>query len=87
MRLAACVVLTVLAFAGPFGARAADGPLPPGWFTSGSQPADYEMGIDPGGGRAGRPCAFIRGRGPGPGGFGTLMQAFDATTTSASACG
>jgi hypothetical protein len=54
------------------------GDLPPGWFRAGDHPADYEMAVDPKGGRTGKACAFIKGKGESPGGFGTLMQTIDA---------
>jgi len=54
------------------------GSLPPGWFRAGDHPAEYEMSLDPKGGRTGKACAFIKGRTASPQGFGTLMQTFDA---------
>ncbi len=54
------------------------GDLPPGWIRAGSHPADYEMEVDLKGGRTGKACAFIKGKGESPGGFGTLMQTIDA---------
>lgn len=79
MRLIAAIVLAgaaVLASAPAVLAQAAD--LPAGWIRAGDTPADYEMGMDPKGGRSGKTCAFIRGRAADPQGFGTLMQMFDA---------
>jgi hypothetical protein len=52
--------------------------LPQGWFRAGDHPGDYEMAVDPKGGRAGNACAFIKGRSAQPQGFGTLMQNVDA---------
>jgi hypothetical protein len=52
--------------------------LPAGWFRAGDRPADYEVGIDPAGGRNGGACGFIGGRGSQPAGYGTLMQAVAA---------
>jgi hypothetical protein len=51
--------------------------LPAGWFRAGSNPADYEMAVDPSGGRNGA-AAFIKSRTAAPtvDGFGTLMQQF-----------
>ena len=59
-------------------ATAKEPDLPPGWFRSGDHPADYEMGIDPAGGRGGGAGGFIGGRGSQPAGYGTLMQAVAA---------
>ena len=55
-------------------------PLPEGWFMAGSGPAEYAAGLLP------RTCAFggkrilrLRFRAAvAPGGFGTVMQSFDA---------
>jgi len=55
-------------------------PLPDGWFIAGSSPAQYDAGLLP------RTCAYegrrvirlrFRAAAP-PGGFGTVMQSFDA---------
>jgi hypothetical protein len=59
--------------------QAATADLPAGWFRAGDHPADYEMAMDPRGGRTGKACAFIKARTTTPQGFGTLMQSFDAT--------
>lgn len=53
--------------------------LPTGWFRAGSKPGDYEMGVDPAGGRTGG-AAFIKSK-PGtltPDSFGTAMQQITA---------
>lgn len=78
MRLVGGFLLAVLPCLAIPGHPAEDAGLPPGWFRAGSHPADYEMGIDPTGGSGGGRCAFVRGRGASPGGFGTLMQMFKA---------
>ena len=57
------------------------GPLPDGWFTAGSRRAQYQAGLLPAGqaydgGRVMR--LRFRDAEP-PGGFGTVMQSFDAT--------
>jgi hypothetical protein len=43
-------VLSALLFMAPFllgiSAIAADGQLPEGWFKAGSDPTDYDMGVD-----------------------------------------
>lgn len=79
MRMFAAIVLVglaVLASASAVPAQSAD--LPAGWMRAGDNPAEYEMGMDPKGGKSGKACAFIRGRAADPQGFGTLMQMFDA---------
>jgi len=67
MRLFAAIVLAglaVLASAPAVLAQPAD--LPAGWVRAGDHPADYEMGMDPKGGKSGKACAFIRGRAADP---------------------
>ena len=54
------------------------GDLPQGWFRAGDHPGDYEMRMDPGAGRTGKASATIKGKGPSPAGFGTLMQSIQA---------
>jgi hypothetical protein len=71
------IAFALVAFAIPgFSAPADD--LPAGWIRAGSHPASYEMGVDPKGSCTGEACAFIKGRGAQPEGFGTLMQMIDA---------
>jgi hypothetical protein len=77
MRHVAVVVASALTLAVP-GPPARGGELPPGWIHAGDRPAEYESGVDPRGGRAGKACAYIRGRGASPAGFGTLMQSVAA---------
>jgi len=48
--------------------------LPKGWIAAGSDPAKYEMGVDPGAGQDGKNAATIKSIEPGIKGFGTLMQ-------------
>jgi hypothetical protein len=81
MRLAAAIVLIGVACLAAVPTQSADeGTLPAGWIRAGSHPGEYEMGIDPSGSRAGKPCAFIRARaGASSTHFGTLMQMFDAS--------
>jgi hypothetical protein len=54
------------------------GDLPQGWLRMGDHPEDYEMRMDPGAGRTGKASATIKGKGPSPAGFGTLMQSIEA---------
>jgi hypothetical protein len=41
-------------------------------------PDDYEMAVDPKGGRNGASCAYVKAKTPDARTFGTLMQTFDA---------
>jgi hypothetical protein len=78
MRAIATVFMAALAFSGASPAlQAQSSDLPQGWLRAGDHPGDYEMGVDPKGGRAGKACAFIKGKST-PHGFGTLMQSIDA---------
>jgi transcriptional regulator with XRE-family HTH domain len=51
--------------------------IPKGWFAAGSDPAEYEMGIDKGPEPARGGAAYIKA-GERPQGFATLMQSFKA---------
>jgi hypothetical protein len=51
---------------------------PKGWLQAGMNPDDYEMAVDPKGGRSGGPCAYIKAKTADARTFGTLMQTFDA---------
>lgn len=48
--------------------------LPSGWFTAGSDPKNYDMGIDKGSGQDGKNAATIKSTAKRIKGFGTLMQ-------------
>ena len=48
--------------------------LPTGWFSAGSKPKSYEMGIDKGAGQDGKNAATIKSIEKDIDGFGTLMQ-------------
>jgi hypothetical protein len=75
------VVLLTMACVGTVPAQAQQAPK--GWYRAGMNADDYVTSVDPKGGRAGGPCAFIKARTPeaktpGARGFGTLMQTFAA---------
>ncbi|MBK6988416.1 MAG: hypothetical protein KBF92_01225 [Bacteroidia bacterium] len=48
--------------------------LPSGWFTAGSKPNSYEMGIEKGAGPEGNNAATIKSNSKKTNGFGTMMQ-------------
>ncbi|GAJ22896.1 unnamed protein product, partial [marine sediment metagenome] len=54
------------------------GQVPDGWFSAGSYPQDYEMGLDHMVTHSGEVSAYLKSRVSEPRGFGTLMQMFKA---------
>jgi hypothetical protein len=77
-RLLAVALAGVAVVAATATLPAQTGDLPQGWLRMGDHPEDYEMRLDPGAGRTGRASATIKGKGPSPAGFGTLMQSIQA---------
>ena len=51
---------------------------PTGWFPAGSNPSEYEMGIDNSIFQNGQACAYIKSKSPKENQFGTLMQTISA---------
>ena len=51
--------------------------MPDGWYKTGQDPQDYEMGLDFTIARTGKSSAFIKAR-PNPRSFATMMQYFNA---------
>lgn len=52
--------------------------IPNGWFPSGTNPSEYEMGIDNSIFQNGQACAFIKSKSPEENQFGTLKQTISA---------
>ncbi len=52
--------------------------VPEGWLLAGSNPRNYETGLDPQASYQGFPSAYLRAKQSAMGGFGTLMQEFSA---------
>lgn len=52
--------------------------IPKGWFPAGSNPSEYEMGIDNTNFENGHSCAHIKSKAPKENEFGTLMQTISA---------
>lgn len=52
--------------------------IPDGWFHAGSNPSEYEMGIDNSSSQNGNSCAYIKSKTPKENEFGTLMQTISA---------
>ena len=81
LRIAAAL-LVALAGAGVhwwFTRPAAFGQLPQGWYPTGSNPRDYDMGVDRRVFHGGGASAFVKSRVVKPQGFGTLLQSFQAS--------
>lgn len=55
-----------------------DNQIPKGWFPAGSNPSEYEMGINNSTFVNGHSCAYIKSKSPKGNEFGTLMQSIDA---------
>ena len=51
---------------------------PTGWFPAGSNPSEYEMGIDNSVFQNGQACAYMKSKSPKENQFGTLMQTISA---------
>jgi len=51
---------------------------PSGWYAAGSNPSEYEMGIDNSIFQNGQACAYIKSKSPKENQFGTLMQTISA---------
>ncbi len=51
-----------------------------GWLLAGSHPQNYEEGVDRSIKRSGEASGYLKSRVAEPGGFGTLMQIFDAAS-------
>jgi len=56
--------------------------VPKGWFAAGSNPSEYEMGIDNSNFENGQSCAYIKSKAPKENEFGTLMQTISAENYS-----
>jgi hypothetical protein len=52
--------------------------VPEGWFLAGSNPGNYETGLDPQARYQGLPSAYLKAKQSAMEGFGTLMQEFSA---------
>jgi len=70
--LSALLFVALFLFSNP--AVAADGQLPEGWHKAGSDPGDYDMGVDAAVRHSGKASGFIKAKTDDPKGFGTLMQ-------------
>jgi len=52
--------------------------IPNGWIPAGSNPSEYEMGVDNSTPKNGEACAYIKSKSPEVNQFGTLMQTISA---------
>lgn len=55
------------------------GSAPQGWHIAGSNPENYETGVDSQAKRNGFPIAYLKSKASATAGFGTLMQSFGAS--------
>jgi len=77
---AACLVIPLLALRVPGGEQPAkSASTPQGWLLAGSNPENYETGVDPQAKRNGFPIAYLKSKPSATEGFGTLMQSFSAS--------
>ena len=77
---AACLVIPLLALRAPGREQLAkSGSAPQGWLLAGSNPENYETGVDSQAKRNGFPIAYLKSKPSATEGFGTLMQMFSAS--------
>jgi hypothetical protein len=74
--LVALVICAVTAVG--YSQKTASGQVPAGWIARGSQPQEYEMGVDRGVAHGGKASGYLKSKGDKLQGFGTLRQAFKA---------
>lgn len=70
--LSIALVTAILMFAGE------DNKIPKGWFAAGSNPSEYEMGIDSTTFQNGQFSVYLKSKNPKSNEFGTLMQSISA---------
>jgi hypothetical protein len=77
---AACLVLPLMGLRAPAKEQLARlGNAPQGWHIAGSNPENYETGVDSQAKRNGFPIAYLKSKASATVGFGTLMQSFSAS--------
>ena len=77
---AVCLVLPPLTLRTPAKEQpVSSGSAPQGWHLAGSNPENYETGVDSQAKRNGFPIAYLKSKPSATGGFGTLMQSFSAS--------
>jgi hypothetical protein len=77
---AACLVLPLMGLRAPAKEQPVrSGSAPQGWLLAGSNPENYETGVDSQAKRNGFPIAYLKSKPSATEGFGTLMQMFSAS--------
>jgi hypothetical protein len=75
-----CILMLLVSIHLPAQTQSTQKPAAPeGWLLAGSNPLNYETGIDPQASYNGFPSAFLKAKQSAMEGFGTLMQEFGAS--------
>ena len=74
-----CILMLLVSIRLPAQPQSTKNPaVPEGWLLAGSNPRNYETGLDPQASYHGFPSAYLKAKQPATEGFGTLMQQFSA---------
>jgi hypothetical protein len=74
-----CILMLLVSIRLPAQTQSTKSPAAPeGWFLAGSNPGNYETGLDPQASYHGLPSAYLKAKQSAMEGFGTLMQEFSA---------
>jgi hypothetical protein len=74
-----CILMLLVSVRLPAQTQSTKNPaVPEGWLLAGSNPRNYETGLDPQASYQGFPSAYLKAKQPAMEGFGTLMQEFSA---------
>ncbi len=71
-------LFVIVLIAGFFLVAESNDEIPKGWYPAGSNPSEYEMGVDNSTFQNGHACAYIKSKSPKEKEFGTLMQTISA---------
>jgi hypothetical protein len=74
-----CILMLLFSIQLPAQTQSTKNPaVPEGWLLAGSNPGNYETGLDPQASYHGFPSAYLKAKQSATEGFGTLMQKFSA---------
>jgi hypothetical protein len=74
-----CILMLLVSIRLPAQTQSTKSPgVPKGWLLAGSNPGNYETGLDPQASYRGFPSAYLKAKQSAVEGFGTLMQEFSA---------